>query len=283
MLKYHNINGLEGKVASQMLDNYKTDYNNPVISSIIAGFHRAYGLRNEGISMSLEIVNNIKDDTENFSYRNILVWNLYILSGEYIDEGIYDEAMSVTKRAEKNWTRDVILGDEIGVYHVSWIEQIWQRQAEICLLAGDKNNFEIITNKIISSRFDFYNKAEEICGETILKDRCAYNCLELMAFAMRKSDIIKALSIIKQAIMIKIGIKIKKEFDELLKAEYESKEKLYKLFDSCIKYYYSVHDSPYDNISYSYCKSCKYFVNGQKCSQFGVEIDGFKACSKYIN
>ena len=72
------------------------------------------------------------------NHRNILVWNLHILSGEYTDEGMYDEALNLVERAEKNWTRDVILGDEIGVYHVSWIEQIWHKQAEICLLVGDK-------------------------------------------------------------------------------------------------------------------------------------------------
>lgn len=283
MLKYHNTSELEGKVSANLLDNYKTDYKNPIISSIIAGFHRAYGLRNEGTSISLEILNNIDDDTDNICHRNILVWNLYILSGEYIDEGIYDEAMHVARRAENNWTRDVILGDEMGVYHVSWLEQIWQRQAEIYLLSGERNNFEIITDKILSSRLDFFSKAEEITGENILRDRCTYNCLELIAFEKRKRDIEKALEIIKEAVFIKAGIQYKQEFQSLLKLQKDNKLNLCKNFDVFLKYYYSIHDISYDNLTYSYCKACKYFENGKLCLKRNMECDAYKACSEYSN
>jgi hypothetical protein len=283
MLKYHNINELEGKVAANLLDSYKVDYKNPVVSSIIGGFHRAYGLRNEGISMSLEIVNSIKDDTENLSHRNILVWNLHILSGEYIDEGIYDGALSLVERAEKNWTRDVIMGDDIGVYHVSWIEQIWQRQAEICLLVGDKSNFKSITDKIIACRLDFFNKAEEITGESILKDRCTYNCLELIAFDNRKNNVEKALEIIKQAILIKAGYDRIEEFNIMVGIEKDAEKKKYKLFDLYLKYYFSIQDQPFDNKSYTYCKSCKYYSKSKICNKNGRITEEYKACSQYNN
>lgn len=281
MLKYHNTSELEGKVASNLLDSYKTDYKNPLISSIIAGFHRSFGLRNEGISMSLEIINNIKDDTQSIEDRNVLVWNLYILSGEFIDEGIYEEAINVTKRAEKNWTRDVILGDKIGVYHVSWLEQLWQRQAEISLLIGDRKNFELIADKIMASRLDLYNKAEEITGETIIKDRCTYNCLELIAFEQRKHDIEKALAIIKQAIILKAGIR-EAELPYLGVSTHNDKVKLYNQFGMYLKYFYSIHEHPYDNLSYTYCKSCKYFYN-KCCKKLNREVEDYKGCSKYRN
>lgn len=283
MLRYHNVSELEGQVAANLLESYKVDYKNPLISSIIAGFHRSYGLRNEGISMALDIVGNIKDDTVNIQDRNILVWNLYILSGEFIDEGIYDEAINVTKRAEKNWSRDVVLGDEIGVYHVSWIEQIWQRLAEIYLLIDDKKNFETITDKITASRLDFYNKAEEITGESILKDRCTYNCLELLAFSYRKNNIEKALKVIKQAIILKAGIRENEELKINMDYIGEDKTKLYNHFGLCLKYFYSIHEQPYDNIRYSYCKSCKYFIDNKKCSKLGRELEEYKCCAKYRN
>lgn len=283
MLKYHNVSELEGKVAANLLDSYRTNFKNPLISSIIAGFHRSYGLRNEGISMSMEIVNNIKDDTLSIQERNILVWNLYILSGEFIDEGIYDEAINVTTRAEKNWSRDIVLGDEIGVYHVSWLEQIWQRQAEISLLIDDKRNFELITDKLIASRLDFFNKAEEITGETILKDRCTYNCLELLAFGYRKYNLEKALITIKQAIMLKAGLK-ENEINNLPnRINPDGKAKLYNQFGLCLKYFYSIHEQPYDNISYSYCKSCKYYVDNKRCEKLNQELEDFRCCSKYRN
>jgi hypothetical protein len=283
MLKCHNVSVLEGKVATNLLDSYKVDYKNSLIASIIAGFHRSYGLRNEGISMALEIVSNIKDDTESINDRNILVWNLYILSGEFIDEGLYDEAINFTKRAEKNWSRDVVLGDEIGVYHVSWLEQIWQRQAEISLLIDDKRKFELLTDKIIASRNDFYSKAEEITGETSMKDRCTYNCLELLAFGYRKYDIQKALETIKQAITLKLGTYQKGEMKIINQYVNEDKAKLYNHFGQCLKYYYSIHEQPYDNISYSYCKSCKYFIDNKKCNKLDLELEEYKCCAKYRN
>lgn len=283
MLKFYNVNVLEGKVAANLLDSYKTDYRNPLIASIIAGFHRSYGLRNEGISMSLDIVNNIKDDTISIQDRNVLIWNLYALSSEFIDEGVYDEAYNVATRAEKNWSRDIVLGDEIGVYHVSWIEQIWQRQAEICLLINDKKKFEYITDKILASRLDLFSKAEEITGEEIIMDRCAYSCLELMAFECRKYDINKALTIIREAISLKSGLKGKFEKNIADKYSSEGLKEKYNYFGLCIKHYFSIHEQPYDNISYTYCKSCKFAIGDKRCSKLNRGIELYKCCSEYEN
>lgn len=156
MLKRHETEELKGKVSASILERYNVDYQNILLSSIIAGFHRAYGLRNEGIEMSVEITHDIGDNTENLWERNILVWNLYILTRELIDDKEYEKALEYIDRLEKNWSRDVILGDEIGFYHVSWIEQIWLRKAEVYLLTEKYDDFESITDKILQSRMKFF-------------------------------------------------------------------------------------------------------------------------------
>ncbi|EYE89033.1 hypothetical protein Q428_05085 [Fervidicella metallireducens AeB] len=205
MLNYYKTDDLQGKISSSILNEYKMDYKNLLLSSIVAGFHRAYGSRDVGISMARDIVNTINDYTENLWERNLLVWNLYILARDFIDDGEYEYALNYAERAEKNWSRDVILGDDIGVYHVSWIEQIWLRKAEIYLLTSQIGKFEETTDKILSERFNFFKYAEGITGERILKDRCTYSCFELMSLQKRKENIDIAVRMIKKAILYKGG------------------------------------------------------------------------------
>lgn len=281
MLNYHNTDELKGKVSSFILDKYDDDFQNFILASIVAGFHRAYGMRNEGISMSFEIVSSINDDTPNLWERNILVWNLYILSRECIDDGDYEEALEFIERAENNWSRDVILGDEIGVYHVSWIEQIWLRKAEVFLLTQDIPSFESITDKILLSRFDFFKKANEITNETVIRDRCTYNCFELMSFERRRNDISSAVSMIKQAIIHKGG-----DFQNILSSGITPEVKkgnLYKAYDLCLKYFYSLSDSPYDSIIYGYCSTCKDYNRKDLCLRFNITTNEYKSCSFYEN
>jgi serpin B len=97
MLTYHSIDGLEGKVSNSLLNCYAREYDNYTLASIIAGFLRLYGLRHDGISMSMEIVNNIGDDTQSLIDKNILVWNLYILAKEFIDDGAYENSLDFLK------------------------------------------------------------------------------------------------------------------------------------------------------------------------------------------
>jgi hypothetical protein len=283
MLKYHNINGLEGKISSNLIDMYKLNYKNYLLASIIAGFHRSYGLRNEGILMSLEIVNNIDDDTDNIQDRCLLVWNLYSLIDEFVDEEKFDEAMKLACRAEENWSRDIILGDDMGVYHVSWIEQIWQKKAEIYHLIGEKNNFNIFSDKILSSRVCLYDKAEEITGESILFDRCTYCCLELKAFEARKYDIQKAIKHIEEAILIKGGMKDLPTNIQVKSDKENSTSNLYSQFSKCLKYFYSLNQQSYDNIIYTYCKSCKNFNCGHICEVMNIFPSEYNCCSNYIN
>jgi hypothetical protein len=279
MLTYHRIDELKGKVSTTLLNNYTRDYQNLMMSSIIAGFHRAYGIRNEGISMSMEIVNSISDDTVKLWERNILVWNLYILSRELIDDNEYDDALKYSERAEANWSRDVLLSDDLGVYHVSWVEQIWLRQAEIYLLIDNKNSFKIVCDKILDKRMNLFNKAMQNTGEGINKDRCTYSCLELMAYEKRKHDIKAAVSMIKQAVKHKGALTDDKFF--IMFKEIDNIVQNTKLFDLWTKLYYKIPDSPFDNILYSYCKSCKHFNENEICSKFNIKTDAHKACSHF--
>ncbi|TDT58424.1 hypothetical protein [Fonticella tunisiensis] len=280
MLGYHSVKDLEEKVAPSILDMYRRDYRNFNLASIIAGFHRAYGLRDEGNSISIEIINSIRDYTEDLKDRNLLIWNLYVLSRELIDDGLYDEAISVIERAERNWSRDVILGDEIGVYHISWVEQLWLRKAEVYLILNDEERFEEITDRILMSRLNFFKEAENVTGETIFQDRCTYSCFELMAFQRRKKDIKSAISMIKQAILHKKVPSLNNEYMKSA-AEKEAKGLHGNALDIYFKYYYKIPDVPFDNLKYGYCKSCIHFDGCSSCKLRCVETDRYKACTKY--
>lgn len=279
MLSHHETDELNGKVSTLLIDSYNMDYQNYVLASIVAGFHRIYGRRNEGIYMSLEIIENIDDDTENLWERNILVWNLYILSREFIDDGEYDNALKLIVRAEKNWSRDVILGDEIGVYHVSWLEQILLRKAEVYLLTGQIEMFEMVTDQILVNRFEFFNTASEVTGETIIGDRCTYNCLELMSFDMRKRDIDKGIGIIKQAILHRGGT-LNNFLSKPAVKEVNSGNK-YKAFDMYLRYYFELPDKPFDNCIYGYCRTCMSYDRKGTCTKFNIATDNYKSCSYY--
>ena len=280
MLSYHNITELEGKVASSILDMYRIDYRNLNLASIIASFHRAYGLRDEGNSLSLELINTIRDYSEDIKERNLLVWNLYVIAREFIDEGSGEDALKLIDRAERNWSRDLILGDSMGVYHISWIEQLWLLRAEAMLILDDEEGFQKISDRILLSRFEFFREAEDKTGETILQDRCTYSCMELMAFAERRRDLKKALGIIKQAVIHKAGGKINNDLLKLAVKD-ECKDVDSRTFNLYLKYYYKFPDSPFDNISYGYCSSCKYFDGVLKCSKREIEAGIYKACTLY--
>jgi hypothetical protein len=280
MLSYHNIDVLDGKVSSSILNKYKMDYKNLTLTSIVAGFHRFFGLRDEGNMMSLEIINTIKDDADSLVERNILVWNLYILSKEYIDNAMYEEAMSIIERAERNWTRDVILGDEVGVYHISWIEQLLLKKAEIYMLINDTKCFQRITDTILLNRFSYFKKAYNFTGESILKDRCTYNCFELMAFESRKKNISLAINMIKQAISYRKGSCLGENLNLRVASVKEENGNLFKAFDLYLKHYYKLPEASFDSIGYGYCKTCAFF-NGNRCYKKEVFVEDFKACSKY--
>lgn len=280
MISYHNTTELEGKVAASILDMYRVDYRNLNLASIIAAFHRAYGHRDDGNSLSMEIINAIKDDSEDINERNLLVWNLYVISRELIDDNCIEDAMRLIERAEKNWSRDLIIGDKIGVYHISWIEQLWLRKAEACLVANNEIEFQELCDRILMSRFDLFKKAEESTGEVISQDRCTYSCLELMAFEERKRNVNKAASIMKRAVLYKGGKNLDMEFFSMVR-ERELKGLYSRAFNMYLKYYFKLLDTPYDNMRYSYCSSCRYYDGKSKCSKREIETGDYKACTYY--
>lgn len=280
MLRYHDIDDLTGKVSPSLLNMYKMDFNNLTLSSIIAGFHRSFGLKTEGNLMSLEIINSIDDDTDRKWERNILVWNLYILSREYLEDNLYGEALKTIERAEKNWSRDVILGDEIGVYHISWLEQILNKKAEIFMLAGDIESFQKVTDMVILSRFKLFEKANVEMDETILYDRCTYNCFEIMALESRKKNIELSIKFMKQAIVHKgtLDLKLNKELSAA--CEKEKRGELQRAFNLYLKCFYKLPEVPFDNIGYGYCKTCKY-MDETKCEIWDIVVEQHKACSRW--
>jgi hypothetical protein len=280
MLKQYNVHTLSGKVSEGVIGSYLQDPKNLQVASVIAGFHRAFGSRNDGILMSLDIIGNIKDDSLISMERNLLVWNLYMLTSEFIEEGMYDKAMEFLSRAEYNWSRDVVLGDDLGVYHVSWLEQLWHKRAEIFFLLGDEVNFINECNKIMASRDALFLRAEELTGESMLLDRCSYSCLEIQAFSTRKSNIEKALELLEYAIVLKgADISYLEKHDAKDSKHVSNPEKQYW---NCLKYFYSLDNQPFDNIRYTYCASCKYYEKGF-CKIHQISVDEFKCCSKYRN
>lgn len=280
MLTYHKTDELMGKVSKSILDKYTLNYENATLSSIIAGFHMTYGFRGEGLSMSMEILNSIKDGTESISDRNILVWTLYNLSEELINEGNYGIALKFIERAEKNFSRDVILGDEIGIYHVSWIEQIWLRKAKIFLMTEELNKFERLTDNILLSRFELFNNAQNFTRETIIGDRCTYTCFEIMAAERRKRNHFSAINLIKQAITHK-GVYLNKKY-YYLSEKYEITEPYLRVFNLYSRFYYRLPNSSYDSIQYGYCKSCKEYSK-EFCNKKNIKTDERKACSLYMS
>lgn len=278
MLTYHRTDDLLGKVSKSILESYALNYENTLLSSIIAGFHMTCGFREEGLTMYMEIIKNIEDGTESLNDRNILVWNLYNLSEELINEGYFDIALEFIERAEKNWTRDVILGDEIGVYHVSWIEQLWMKKAKIFLMTEDRSEFERITDKILLSRFEFFIDAVAGTGETIIGDRCTYSCFEIMAAEKRKKNSEAAINMIKQAITHK-GVYLNKKY-YLLSKKYEKTEPYQRVFNLYSRFYYGLSNSSYDSIDYGYCKSCRDY-NNNYCKARGINTSERRACSLY--
>lgn len=278
MLTYHKTDELMGKVSKSILDRYALNYENTLLSSIIAGFHMAYGYKGEGLSMSMEIINNINDGTEVVNDRNVLVWNLYNLSEELINEGNYDIALKFIERAEKNWSRDVILGDDIGVYHVSWIEQLWLKKAKVFLMTEELSKFQMITDKILLNRFEFFIEAEKNTGETIIGDRCTYTCFEIMAGERRKKNSLAAVNFIKQAIMHK-GVYLNDKY-HYLSQKYEKTETFQRVFNLYSRFYYRLPNTGYDSIIYGYCESCREY-NNDHCKMHNIITSKRKACSLF--
>lgn len=278
MLTNHNTDGLMDRMSKSLLDRYEVNYGDNLLSSIIAGFHAAYGFKEEGLSIYMEVINKIRDNTENLQDRNLLVWNLYNLSEELINEGNYELALSFLERAEKNWSRDLILGDRIGVYHVSWIEQLWLKRAKIYFMRGEGEAFEKITNRILFSRYNFFEKLMNKTQGKITGDKCTYKCYEILAAECKKRDIKLGIEFIKQAILHRFEKLDHRYF--LLWRIGETIPQEERLFNIFSRFYYRLPDLSYDNLEYGYCISCSEF-DGKQCRRLGIATNPWMACSNY--
>lgn len=149
------------------------------------------------------------------------------------------------------------------------------------MMTKDTKSFEEVTDLILNSRYSFFKEANKITGETILQDRCTYNCYEIMALEKRKNNIELAVKIIKQAIKLKGGINLKKDINLAWAKEKEEKGNFAKVFELYLKYFNRLSDVPYDNIQYGYCKTCSFFDSCGKCALRNIETERYKACSQY--
>ena len=199
-----------------------------------------------------------------------------MLTKELIGDGDYDKALELCKRAESNWTRDVVLGDDTGAYHVSWMEQLWLQRAQIYMLKGECDSFESITDNIIYNRMKLFIEASETTGEGIIKDKCTFSCFELMAFERKKRDYQGACGFLRQAICHRGG-------EAMLERLTGTRDESFThgRFRELLKLYYRLPDVPYDNIHYGYCRTCRNFNGIDACEHHRISTDKRKACTMY--
>jgi RNA polymerase-binding transcription factor DksA len=206
-----------------------------------------------------------------------------MLSKEFIDDKEYDMALAFIDRMDRNWSRDLILGDKIGFYHVSWREQIWIRRAEVYMYTNKSEEFDRTIQKIIQSRLDFFMEAVRITGETIIGDRCTYSTYKLMACQRKKlNEMTRAINFMKKALYYKsntLNITWQEYNDRTADELQDNKQKLYDLYSQM---YYRLSNNSYDDIHYGYCASCTNFMAEEgRCSLHNTSVDIHKACSQF--
>jgi len=280
MIEYNKMNRflLELPMNEQISEGM--EYKDLLLSTITAGFYRAYGLRSKGFAISMDIVNSIDDNTYDISKRNVLVWNLYVLSREFAENENWDMAFKYIERAEKNWSRDVILGDELGVYHVSWAEQLFLERAKLYMSLGRRDEFRQITGNILKSRLNFISRAANEIGEKDIKDRCTYSCYELIAIESKMNRNIKyASKMIMKALEYK-GISLE-DYNACDCQRGDKKISLQHLFEIYHIYYRNKPNYSFDSMSYGYCESCIDFKGVGMCDKTKMITNGHRACSKY--
>lgn len=274
MLEFHEISELRGKVSKEFLDRYVEKHDDPVMGTLVSGFYRSSGFKSEAAAIALGIIESISLDTKSVKERNILVWNMYSIIKELLDEGEDERALYYCKQAEKLWSRDVILADTIGVCHVSWREQLWLKEAEVYMLNKDDCEFEKITDRIITERMRLFNEAERFTGEGIVLDKCTFRCLELMAWQMKRKDTKKACAFLRQAILCRGGGRI-------LRYIKKHNTKVLGSFANLLRLYHKLSDVPFDSMDYLYCKTCRHFDGTSWCIKHSMNTETTKACEQY--
>lgn len=284
--KMYDISELRGKVPSIFLDNYFEDHQNIEMVSFLAGLHRSCGNFDLGIKISEAIVEKANIGEENNRETNIAVWNLYILSKIYIEQEKFDKAYRALDTAERYWSKDLILADNTGMCRVRNKEDIWLRRAFAYLIQGRKNDFESIIDKVMISRYELYNKAYRVTGETPVRDVYLLDCFEYSSYMCRNLEDIKhAIVFIKTALRY-LG-RVPRDNDFLEGKISEKNGDLKNAYTYYLKFYLKNRPQVFcENTVYGTCKSCQYFkttnsIDGE-CRKRDMTVDQHKACSKYI-
>ncbi|MEG2893437.1 MAG: hypothetical protein RR840_08780 [Clostridium sp.] len=255
----------------------KKEKNNMIMSTLVGNFQKKFGLKSQGVDIISNIINNLSEDTECIVEKNILVFNLYNLIDEYIDLERYDLAKLQIEKAKRCFSRDVILGDSIGTFHVSWLEQILLKEAKLYMKLKDYIRAEDICRKVIDMREEIRKNAFRL-DESINTDLC----LAISYRYLSKMNIQKNSSLgsdyIKRSIYYKCNnkddyIAYIKKYNKMNSDKEES-------YSFLVKTYLNENPPSYDNIKYGYCETCIY-NKCLYCEKHAITITPRKACSEY--
>lgn len=283
--KLYDISPLRGKVPSIFLDNYLDDTQNVELLSFIAGLYRSCGYFDISVRISEDIVDKAYINENNPKEASVAVWNLYILSKIYIEQEKFDKAYRALDAAEKYWSKDLILADSTGTSRVRNKEDLWLRRAFAYLIQGRKGDFESIIDRVMLSRFEFYEKAYEVTGETPIRDTCLLDCFEYSSYMCRNmEELPQAVMFIKTALR-HLG-KVPLDNDYLEGKICERNGDLKNAYTYYLKFYLNTRPHFYcDTIVYGTCKSCIYFSSANNmdgmCQKHNLPVDQHKACSRY--
>ncbi|KPU46034.1 hypothetical protein OXPF_05150 [Oxobacter pfennigii] len=284
--KLYDITALRGKVPSVLLDIYLEDPQNMEMISFIGGLHRSCGSFDISVRISEDIAEKANLSKEDIKETSIGVWNLYVLSKTYIEQEKFNKAYRALDIAERYWSKDLILADNTGISKIPYIEDLWLRRAFGYLIQGRKSEFEKIIDKVMTSRYELYEKAYPATGETPIRDVYLLDCFEYSSYMCRNTEDIKhAVVFIKTALRYLSRIPITNDYLEGKKCEKSGDYK--NAYTYYLKFY--LENRPTlsgESIAYGTCKSCAYFktfdnVEGE-CQKNNIKVDQHKACSKYV-
>ncbi|MEF9935633.1 MAG: hypothetical protein RR539_00200 [Clostridium sp.] len=270
-----SINSLFGGYSGE-----KKEKNNMIMSTLIGNFQKKFGLKSQGVDIISNIINNLSEDTECIVERNILVFNLYNLIDEYIDLERYDLAYSLIEKAKRCFSRDVILGDSLGSFHVSWIEQIMLKEAKLNMKIKENQRAEEICRNVIDMREQVRCSAAFI-DENIDTDLClAISYRYLSKINIHKNNSLGA-DYIKKSIYYKC---INKDDYKAYIKRYSdiNNEKDQEAYSFLVKTYLNELPPSYDNIKYGYCETCSYNCNNY-CQKHNIKVSCKKACAQYMS
>lgn len=253
--------------------------NNLIMSTFIANFHIKFGLKNKGIEITKNIVDNISNKESNLVKKNLLLWNNYILLEEYIELEMYNISKEILKSLKNIYSRESLLGDIVGNFHISWYEQILLKEADINFKIENFDNAIELCKSVIYKREKIKLGASSI-GEKVKVDRCKSEAYYILGKIYFNIKIEKAIEYIKLALYHK---SVNKElYKVLLKKSKDigNQKGLKSMYIYLIKCYSREGSISYDNIRYLYCKSCKYNSNNI-CDKNKFKISEKKTCRLY--